>query len=107
MPLSTRAAEILREQDGERERYVFYERVDSHGRVHPITSIKTAWNRATKAAGLSDVRFHDLRHTWATQQVAKGVPLAIVAKLGGWSSIRMLEDRYSHLRRDDLAAYVD
>lgn len=102
LPLSTRAAEIVREQQGKHAEYVFSFR----GRA-PIGSIKTAWARATRDAGLKGVRFHDLRHTWASRQVAKGVPLAIVAELGGWRDTTMLERRYAHLRRDDLARFVD
>ena len=107
VPLSRRAVEILEEQQGKFDTFVFYERIDAKGNPQPITSIKTAWIKATKDAALEGLRFHDLRHHWATQQVIKGVPLAIIAKLGGWQSVRMLEERYAHLRSTDLATYVD
>ncbi|MEM7559415.1 MAG: site-specific integrase [Planctomycetota bacterium] len=102
IPLSTRAADIIRQQQGKHPEFVFAYK----GRA-PVTTIKTAWLRAVRDAGLDGVRFHDLRHSWASRQVAKGIPLAVIAELGGWRSTEMLERRYSHLRRDDLAAYVD
>lgn len=44
---------------------------------------KNAFISARKAAGLDDVRFHDLRHTYATQLVKAGMPLAEVGRLLG------------------------
>lgn len=102
IPLSGRAVEILEAQQGKHEEYVF---TDQRGRA-PLGSIKTAWLRALSRAGLSGLRFHDLRHTWASRAVARGVPLGVVKDLGGWQSLAMVE-RYSHLRRDDLAQWVD
>src|SRR6516165_12697013 len=34
----------------------------------------TAWDSLTKAAGLEGIRFHDLRHTFITHMVERGVP---------------------------------
>lgn len=100
IPLSDRAAEILRAQVGQNKTYVF----SYNGK--PVRSIKKAFQRAATDAGMPDLRFHDLRHTWATRHIVKGTPLKIVAELGGWSSTQMLERRYAHLRRDDLASHV-
>jgi integrase len=54
-----------------------------------------AWQKAKKRAGV-DITFHELRHTWATRMLEEGVPEAIVAELGGWTSTRMLKT-YSHI----------
>ena len=54
-----------------------------------------AWQKAKKRAGVN-ITFHELRHTWATRMLELGVPEAIVAKLGGWTSTRMLKT-YSHI----------
>ena len=34
----------------------------------------SAWDSLTKAAGLGGIRFHDLRHTFITHMVERGVP---------------------------------
>jgi hypothetical protein len=45
----------------------------------------------------SNITFHGLRHTWASQAVMAGVPLLLVAKNLGHTSTRMVEQHYGHL----------
>ncbi|MCW2922238.1 MAG: Phage integrase family, partial [Thermoleophilia bacterium] len=40
--------------------------------------------------------FHELRHTFGSHAVAATGDLMQVARWGGWSSTRMLEQRYAH-----------
>ena len=61
--------------------------------------MKTAFNKARKKAGLEDVRFHDLRHTFASRLVQAKVPLYDVMHLTGHKSLEMVQ-RYSHLAPD-------
>jgi len=51
---------------------------------------------ACRRAGLREVRWHDLRHTFASQLVSAGVPLRQVQDWLGHSTITMTM-RYSHL----------
>jgi integrase len=49
------------------------------------------------AAGVRPVRLHDLRHGQASLMLAAGVPLAVVSKRLGHSSITITSDTYSHM----------
>lgn len=65
------------------------------GGARPYGAIKTGWLAACRRAGLSGVRFHDLRHTAATAMVLGGQDLATVKELLGHSDIA-LTLRYTH-----------
>jgi integrase len=49
-----------------------------------------AWHYWRTKAGLSDLRFHDLRHSWACNLLDSGATLAQLMILGGWSSANMV-----------------
>ena len=61
----------------------------------PLKSVCTAFENSCNRAGIKSLRFHDLRHTFATRLVLAGVDLATVSKLLGHSSIQMTM-RYAH-----------
>jgi integrase/rRNA maturation protein Nop10 len=60
------------------------------------TDCRTAFRNAVKRAGIEDFHFHDLRHTFASELVQRGVSIYTVSKLLGHSSVTMAM-RYSHL----------
>lgn len=62
----------------------------------PFGSVKTAWIKALKRAGITNFRFHDLRHTFASYCVMSGVDMKTVSELLGHKTMVMTE-RYSHL----------
>ena len=66
---------------------------------------KRTWRKACKKAGLEGLRFHDLRHTWASWMMQAGVPAYAIQSLGGWASPKMVE-RYAHLSPDHLKQYA-
>jgi len=49
-----------------------------------------------KRAGLPEIRFHDLRHTFATLLLARGVHPTYGQRALGHASVKMTLDRYSH-----------
>ena len=67
----------------------------------PFVSIFTAWGTARKHAGLSDVRMHDLRHSFASFLVNAGRSLYEVQKILGHTQIKTTQ-RYAHLSQDTL-----
>ena len=56
----------------------------------------SAWTSLTEEAGLAGFRFHDLRHTFITQMVERGVPLGLIQAMVGHISARMLR-HYTHV----------
>jgi integrase len=67
----------------------------------PYVSIFCSWNTARKHAGLSDVRIHDLRHSFASFLVNAGRSLYEVQKILGHTQIKTTQ-RYAHLSQDTL-----
>ncbi len=72
-----------------------FAREDGTG-LHP-EYVTRHFHRLAKAAGLRQVRLHDLRHGQASLMLAAGVPLAVVSKRLGHSSLALTSDTYSHL----------
>ena len=69
--------------------------------LKPYVSIFSSWDTARTAAGLAEVRVHDLRHSFASFLVNAGCSLYEVQKILGHSSVIMTQ-RYSHLSQDSL-----
>lgn len=72
----------------------------------PFTDLKHPWQTARDAAGLPDLRIHDLRHSAASFMVNSGVDLFAVGKVLGHASVQSTQ-RYSHLANDTLLAAVE
>lgn len=64
------------------------------------------WGRVRAEAGIEDVRLHDLRHTMASYAVMNGVPVPVVSRLLGHSSVQMTL-RYAHLADRDIEAAAE
>ena len=62
----------------------------------PLIGLQRIWERIRTAAGLDDVRLHDLRHTFASIAISDGVPLAVVGSLLGHATPQATS-RYAHL----------
>jgi integrase len=69
--------------------------VDPAGKVFAIKKIQRCWDTACRLAEIENLRFHDLRHTFATRLVQAGFPLVEVAQLLGHSTLQMTF-RYSN-----------
>ena len=64
-------------------------------------SISQAFERVCKAAGITGLTFHDLRHEATSRLFEKGLGLMEVASITGHKTVQMLK-RYTHLRAEDL-----
>ena len=71
-------------------------------------TVDARWARTRKAAGVTSVRLHDLRHWQATQLLDAGVPVpTVAARLGhadGTTTMKIYADRT--VRGDEMAAQV-
>lgn len=61
----------------------------------PIKSIRTAFNRAVRAAKLSDVHIHDLRHTAGVWMTEAGVSMHMIKDFMGHSDVRVTTNIYA------------
>ncbi|HOK56911.1 MAG TPA: tyrosine-type recombinase/integrase [bacterium] len=73
--------------------YIFENR---NGERYSGSYITHWFERIVKQASIKDFRFHDLRHTFASRLVMKGVSVKVVQELLGHKDYRM-SLRYSHL----------
>jgi len=65
-----------------------------------------SWLLIKEAAGLKDLRFHDLRHEAVSRFVELGLSDQEVSAISGHRSMQMLK-RYTHLRAEDLVDKLD
>ena len=69
----------------------------------PLVQVTSkAWRAALKRAGLpAGMRFHSLRHTFATYHKRAGTHDRVLQQLGGWENPKSM-DRYSHVTSPEL-----
>ncbi len=100
VPLNDNALAVIHGQIGKHITHVFtYE-------GEPVSRANNhAWRKALKRAGITDFRWHDLRHTWASWHIQNGTPLHVLQELGGWADSSMVL-RYAHLSSEHLQSYA-
>jgi integrase len=90
--LNAEARDLLQQQlDGHASEWVF---PAPHGRPYSRVHVGRIWRKASRAAGLTDFHFHDLRHDGATKALNAGYSAPIVMALGRWKTERMMQ-RYA------------
>jgi integrase len=67
--------------------------------------IRTPFRTALKHAGITDFRFHDLRHSAASYLAMNGASLAEIAEVLGHKTLQMVK-RYAHLSEAHTARVV-
>jgi integrase len=79
------------------------------GAPWPPDAFSTAFAAYVRGSELIHFRFHDLRHTHATQLLRQGVHPKIVSERLGHSNISITLDTYSHvlpgMQKDAIAAF--
>lgn len=64
------------------------------------------WYAALKAADIEDFRWHDLRHSFASELAMSGATLAEIAEAMGHKTLAMVK-RYSHLTEGHISKVVE
>lgn len=101
IPLSYRAIEVLstipNHIKSKRVFWIWPQKPDA---------ISGAWKPALERAGITNLRFHDLRHEATSQFFEKGLNVLEVAAITGHKSIQMLK-RYTHIKPESLINKLD
>lgn len=107
-----------RKKEQAKERLLFGPDYNGHGLVLARAdgspwkpdSFTSSYRSLVRRLGLSHIRFHDLRHTHATQLLRQGVHPKVVSERLGHSTVGITLDVYSHVlpgMQEDAAHRVD
>jgi len=103
IPLSEEAVQLLRRiKKGSKDKFVFPGR---WGNEHQ-TDLKKFWDAVRTEAGITDVRLHDLRHTYASILVSSGASLPMIGAMLGHTQPSTTA-RYAHLFDKPLRAATE
>ena len=64
------------------------------------TALSNSYHRVRKKADIPLFSFHKLRHYFASELHARGIPDKYIAEVGGWETVEMLQRIYQHTLRD-------
>lgn len=94
VPLSSVLRKLLLElklKNSSVSEYVFLDEKGTN-----MKDIKTAFYNACRRAGITELVFHDLRHTAGTRMLEAGVGIVEISEILGHSSIELTRKRYLH-----------
>ena len=90
--------ELKLENSGKNETFVFTN--SKKGMLDSKNIINRFFKPLIKKASIGHVRFHDLRHTFASQLIVNGIDIKYIQTQLGHASTRMTLDTYGHLLPD-------
>ncbi|WP_433581620.1 tyrosine-type recombinase/integrase [Paenibacillus amylolyticus] len=90
---------ITKEKWDAKENYHNNDLVVCHPDGEPVSlgNFHKFWVRILNNTNMRHIRFHDLRHTFASLMLSAGVHAKVVQEIMGHSSIKVTLDMYSHL----------
>ena len=100
VPLSAPAVQLLTARQRTSD-YVFPGRSDGHR-----DDLTTSWKAVCKAARITNLRLHDLRHSYASMAASSGASLPMIGALLGHTQPQTTA-RYAHLFDDPLRAATE
>ena len=99
LPLSTDAIDVLMQQRRKTGNSEWVFPSPTGGPMSP-DSVLHMLHRVLKRAGLPKVRFHDLRHTFATHALTSGVDAKTLSGILGHTKASFTLDTYTHVTGD-------
>ena len=104
LPLNQSAMEVLKERARVRQNgWVFY---NKSSKIRDARCLLRAFYAASKKASIHNLRWHDLRHSFATRLIQGGADIYTVQKLGRWKNISMVT-RYAHHYPESLRPGIE
>ena len=74
-----------------------YSAIRKENPVDPDNMVKRDFNQFLRFAGLREIRFHDLRHSYCSLLISQGENSKFIQNQLGYASIQTTFDRYGHL----------
>jgi integrase len=103
VPIGAPAVAILSKIPRGKSEFVFPAQGDDS---IPFQGVDKTWRSIREAAGLPDVRLHDLRHTYASTGLLAGYSLPVLGKLLGHSDAATTQ-RYAHIADSPMKVAAD
>ena len=103
VPVGAAALTILSQISKGESKFVFPAQGDDS---KPFQGVDKTWNVVRAAAGLPNVRMHDLRHTYASTGLLAGYSLPVLGKLLGHADASTTQ-RYAHIADSPMKTAAD
>jgi len=118
--MTPKLAQFLREYRAERESVCWHQGrplslddlvfANLEGKALDPCTLTHTFSRIARGAGLDRVRFHDLRHTFASLMLLRGAKPKVISEALGHASVAFTMDTYSHIisgMQEDAMALLD
>lgn len=78
-----------------------------NGQIISASGLNKRFKALLKECNLPDIRFHDLRHSWATMMLSLNIPTKIASSILGHSNVTTTLNIYSHILTDMQKPAID
>lgn len=104
LPITGHALDVLKELD--KVRRIDTKLLFAGANPNKPAELRKPWVTAMQAAGITGFKFHDLRHSAASEFAMNGATLAEIAEILGHKTLAMVQ-RYAHLSEGHTAGVVE